>query len=175
MKQPFADLPVDYRELVVNYGKLIRSKIRQFGVWVDRQDDVYHDVLCRLIEKDVLSRYQESNIEAAICGVERPFVPYLMQAVSNHIINYMKKSNHDALSCTPTDFDTELLPEWDADPTIGIAFGETLAKASRMGVACDSVMRLMLQGLGTSEIAAELKVSEAKIKMVRARLRKALV
>lgn len=173
MKQPFCGMPQDYRELVVQYGALIRHRIRECGVWNETFEDLYQDILKRLIEQDILARYQESNVEAAIYGEDRPFIPYLMRAVSNHIINYMRHSNRDALCSVAFGTDPDSL-QHSTDPTIGVAFVQALDKAEHLGTTCRDVFKLLLKGLTTAEIADTLNVSQSAVKVTRSKLRRAL-
>lgn len=164
----FADLPRNYNDLVRRYENVIRSVIYKLRVWPEEVEDMFQDVLTRMIENDIITRYHILNEEWVLEGKKpRPFKAYLITSVRNHVLNKMTSNNHNPVVSAESilwngdsgSFERTDLPVTTENPLHDLIMEDTYKKVSATGIKFGStIFKGMISGKTSREISSENKI-----------------
>jgi len=182
----YRDLPQNYTELVQMYTGCIKSVIFRHRIWNSAVDDMFQDVVTRLIDNDIIGRYHILNEEWVIEGRKsRPFRAYLITTVRNHLLNQMSKINRNPNTFALT---TDGYDAGDGgssyeyygvstkdDPLEKLIVKDTFARVRTLGIKYGTtILQDILEGKTSRQIAMDLKVPIKTVEKSRLAIQDAL-
>lgn len=89
--------PANYDALVRTYQSFVKSIVRQYGFESSTVDDVTQDVFIRLMQNEVLDRY-DPTMTFEVKGVSRPckFRTFLAKTVRQHLRGFLDRERRNA-------------------------------------------------------------------------------
>jgi DNA-directed RNA polymerase specialized sigma24 family protein len=89
---PPKEAPKDYAEMYTNYFGYIRSLCVKYGIDYEDVNDVAQDLICRIIDRDLLGDYDPDRVFQTASGPKKAtFTAMLTTFVSRSLLNYRDK------------------------------------------------------------------------------------